>query len=135
MARVALVGAGPKASLQIQGGSNGYGAPLRDSAAMHIPNANPAKQSPHRPMITDDIAYQSTVGYTSSSNAISSPEDQPAGNSTVDYTGLEFVLAYAFSIAFDDSTLTTPIQIGTSMSSPYWPPFDLRGHGRACSHP
>lgn len=103
MARVALVGPpGPNSSLQIQK-EESNGAPLHNSAAIHAPKANLATQPAYQHVITDDIAHQPTDGiHTSPSNAVSSPKYQTGGNLDGDYNGLEFVLAYAISITFDD---------------------------------
>lgn len=137
MAHVTLVGPpGPNSSLRLQkADSKGYSPPA--SAANGISNSNVAMQSPDRNMITDiDISPQYGRGdYTSPSVAVSSPVVSSSGDSAADYSGLEFVLAYAISIAFDDSTLTKPLQIGASMSPSYRPPFHFRWNARACPHP
>ncbi|KAI1829198.1 hypothetical protein DTO027I6_9905 [Penicillium roqueforti] len=60
-------------------------------------------QSPDRNMSMDiDISPQYCRGdYTSRNAAVSSPVVSSSGDSTADYSGVEFVLAYATSNAFD----------------------------------
>lgn len=137
MARVALVGPpGPNSFLQLQKtDSTAFSSP--GSGAIGGLNSNVTMQSPDRTMITDvDTSPQYARGdYTSPKAAVSSAEDKTAGDSAVDDSGLEFVLTYTMSIAFDDSTLTKPLQIGTSMSPPHRPPFYFRWNARTCPHP
>lgn len=111
MARVALVGSPrPNASLKVQKpDSKGY-PPLAPSAnGIHDPNA--AMQTPDRNMLMDiDISPQHfDRDYTSPSVAVSLPVVSPSGDSATEYSGVEFVLAYVISNAFDDSTLTKPL--------------------------
>lgn len=136
MARVALVGpSGPNSFLQLQKADSKRLSPLA-SAANGVPSSNAAIQSPDPNMIDIDISRQyGPEEYTSPSVAVSSPMVSSPGHSGADYSGLEFVLAYAFSIAFDDSRLTKTLQVGASMSPSHRSPFHCRWNARACPHP
>jgi hypothetical protein len=137
LAHVTLCGSpGPNYSLKLQKPDpKGYSPPTPAANGVH--NSNVAMQSSDRNVLTDiDISPQYChVDYTSPGVAVSSPVVSSSGDSAADYSGLEFVLAYAISIAFDDLTLTKPLQFGASMSPSYRPPFHFRWNARACPHP
>lgn len=111
MACVTLVGSpGPKSSLKLQKpDSKGHSPPAPATNRFH--NVNVATQSPDRNLLTDmDISAQYChTDYTSPSVAVSSPVVSSTGDSTADYSGLEFVLAYAISVTFNELTLTKPL--------------------------